>query len=420
MWNKYSSTPALGAYHHNGPQDSSLPSRIRASEPHLPQNFSSSTDTPEQHPSTTLDASTAGPPSQADPATSLEVLFLDYGTIRQKQYMVRRLLGAGKLEEATDLKEEIDTDIQVHRQVVFAEKNRRIKMPQFSMMQLSTIVAAHPRVPIVHSETEAKEIKPTMGENIRNLRCESQVRLILESELEEVKKLLKEGKYEDAEKARLRLVYSAEAERAENANPIHYSMTRTQIMSRLDSVQQTALTVTKKIESKMGIENPTGDSFKPLMLTYDQMERKGVGELYNRMHDLWYLTGLKYEALQGDEEARKRLELMEAIARKKALENLTIPFNSPAGKEQKPPSRIAIQSRLNDNGYNILLSSETIQLQHLENRLDGYSEPPTVPPQETFEIAEGSTGETDANHQKRKHFQRHWKRLKSVLKVVQT
>ncbi|KAF3928087.1 hypothetical protein AA313_de0202896 [Arthrobotrys entomopaga] len=123
MWNQSSSTPTLGAYHHQ-PQDPSLPSRIRASESHLPRNFSSTvgTSTPEQHQSARLD------PSIAERAAALKVPFLDYDAIRQKQDSLEKLLKVGKLEEAITLKEEVDMDIQAHRQMVFAEKNRRIKV----------------------------------------------------------------------------------------------------------------------------------------------------------------------------------------------------------------------------------------------------------------------------------------------------
>ncbi|KAF3927998.1 hypothetical protein AA313_de0200409 [Arthrobotrys entomopaga] len=151
-----------------------------------------------------------------------------------------------------------------------------------------------------------------------------------------------------------------------------------------------------------------------------QMKKKGVGELYNRMHDLWYITGLKYEALQGDEDARKRLELMETIAGKKALQNLTTPLPSPAGKERNPPPRMAIEARLNDDGYDILMSSEAVELQVLEGRADARPETPTVPPQHTLEIAEAPTGEANVKNQKRKKFKGHLKKLKNVLKAVHT
>ncbi|KAF3935427.1 hypothetical protein ABW20_dc0105388 [Dactylellina cionopaga] len=81
------------------------------------------------------------------------------------------------------------------------------------MMDLQSILIDHPPVPIAYTERVAKAKKPTLEENIQNLQRESQIRLILESEIQEIQKLLDEEKYVEAENARLRLIYSAEAER---------------------------------------------------------------------------------------------------------------------------------------------------------------------------------------------------------------
>ncbi|EPS41622.1 hypothetical protein H072_4471 [Dactylellina haptotyla CBS 200.50] len=276
------------------------------------------------------------------------------------------------------------------------------------MMELSAILVARPQVPIPQSELEPREIKPTLEENIRNLEPESQIRLILESEKREINRLVLAGKDEEAATARLRLAHSAEAERAEHANPTYRSMTRAQLIARLDRVQQTALNVTMQIEEKMGSKNPTGDSFRPLMLTHQQMEQRAVSDLYHRMHDLWFIMGLKYEALRGDTEAHRHLELVEGTARERIFQNLNHLSPGPTATQTRP--LLEIESRINDDGYNILFSAEASRASRTS---------PDVPQDHDIPLPQ-SSGINDFKYKESgtRTMKSRWKKLKNVARFI--
>ncbi|KAJ6262652.1 hypothetical protein Dda_3464 [Drechslerella dactyloides] len=186
-------------------------------------------------------------------------------------------------------------------------------MPKLGIMDLQSILISRPPKMVVASASEARAVQPSLEENIKNLNCESQVRLVLESEMDEINKKWKEGDYEEARRLRTNLIFSSEAERAAHANKGFKSLTRSDISTRLESVQQTALELTKHLDLQMGIENSIGESFLPLMISREEMNRKSVGELYNRNHDLWYLVGLKQQALVGDKKSYGMLMLAERV-----------------------------------------------------------------------------------------------------------
>ncbi|EPS41626.1 hypothetical protein H072_4472 [Dactylellina haptotyla CBS 200.50] len=67
-------------------------------------------------------------PSRGADTTSLEIPFLDYNEIYRKQVTIQKLIERNKLRESEALKDEVDMDIQAHGQMLFAEKNRRLKI----------------------------------------------------------------------------------------------------------------------------------------------------------------------------------------------------------------------------------------------------------------------------------------------------
>ncbi|KAK6340499.1 hypothetical protein TWF696_008825 [Orbilia brochopaga] len=170
----------------------------------------------------------------------------------------------------------------------------------------------------VISDKEAVEVQPASKEQTKTMERESQVDLILKSEGEAIKEKVQEGDHEEAKRLRANLIFSPEAERTETGAAYkrgdYKSLTRAELTVRVESLQNLALDLTKQLEAKMGIEEPTGTSFLPMMYTREQLDAKPSGSIYNMFHDLWYMVGLKQEALAGNQKAQYMNTLAERVA----------------------------------------------------------------------------------------------------------
>ncbi|EWC43787.1 hypothetical protein DRE_07352 [Drechslerella stenobrocha 248] len=268
---------------------------------------------------------------------------------------------------------------------------------------------------VIRSAREARAIQTSL-EGGNNMACESRLHLLLDSEAEQIQQLLQEGKYEEARALRLGLFASSEAERVADAKALRADMNKTEISRRLGKAQETALGLTLEIEAMQGVENPTGEPYLPLILSSEEMNEKGIGELFNRLHDVWFLIGLKHEALAGNREALKKLELMERVSaksrqymkfglpaqRKALVESSASAAHRGAGVGEADIDDIG-RSEAKDHGENgQLLTTNIVAL------------PPQ--PQATPETMEGAKTEEVASRKGR--IMKHWRKVKTVMLFI--
>ncbi|KAK6358761.1 hypothetical protein TWF730_008080 [Orbilia blumenaviensis] len=138
---------------------------------------------------------------------------------------------------------------------------------------------------------------------------DEQIKIIMESETAHVLKLLREGKFPEALKARYRLTYCAEVERQKLVE--HNETTREELITRFLAISVDIEELSNRIVAKYpkaGFRDGTLYTAAPVLST---LKRKSNIEIHNRTSQLWLIDGLKRQILKGDGDAMATVKAIE-------------------------------------------------------------------------------------------------------------
>ncbi|RVD86046.1 uncharacterized protein DFL_004340 [Arthrobotrys flagrans] len=162
-------------------------------------------------------------------------------------------------------------------------------MPRLTAPQLESILIQTPPNPeFTLLIDQLMKMDSNLAKNIKRYRDDkdTQIVIIMQSETEYIFNLLKDGKIDEAMKARYRLLFCAEVERQKLA--AYEATTREQLIARFTTLSNDIVELSKLI-----------------------LNRKTNLEIHNHTNQLWFIDGLKREVLKGDNSAIARLKAIE-------------------------------------------------------------------------------------------------------------
>ncbi|KAK6519769.1 hypothetical protein TWF506_000067 [Arthrobotrys conoides] len=190
--------------------------------------------------------------------------------------------------------------------------NSTAVMPRLTAQQLQTILIQTPPNPgFTLLIDQLMKMDSKLGKKIKKYRDDkdSQIVIIMKSETEYILGLLKNGKIDEAMKARYRLLFCAEVERQKLA--AYEVTTREQLIMRFTTLSNDIVELSKLIFEKYPKEGfRCGSEYSPLPIMAI-LKRKTNLEIHNRTSQLWFIDGLKREVLNGDKAAMTRLKAIE-------------------------------------------------------------------------------------------------------------
>ncbi|KAF3087945.1 hypothetical protein TWF102_010326 [Orbilia oligospora] len=185
-------------------------------------------------------------------------------------------------------------------------------MPRLTTHQLETILIKTPPNPgFTLLIDQLIKMDPRLAKKLKKYRDDkdTQIMIIMKSETEYIMGLLKSGKTDEAMKARYRLLFCAEVERQKLA--AYETTTREQLIARFTTLSNDIVELSKLIYEKYPEEGfRSGLEYSPLPIM-EILKRKTNLEIHNRTSQLWFIDGLKREALNGDRAAMNRLKAIE-------------------------------------------------------------------------------------------------------------
>ncbi|KAK6502056.1 hypothetical protein TWF481_009869 [Arthrobotrys musiformis] len=162
---------------------------------------------------------------------------------------------------------------------------------------------------------------------------DTQIIITMRSETEYILELLRDGRFEDAMKARYRMLFCAEVERQKLA--AYETTTRQQLIARFITVSQDIVDLSNLIAEmypRHGVRD--GSRYSPEAVV-EALKHKTNLDIHNRTGQLWYIDCLKREVLKGNRAALDRMKVIES--RRDSWENFLTGF-IPRPYLQKQPS----------------------------------------------------------------------------------